>query len=127
MSACSTAPDVELERRKIASLERPGRDGTWYPSLRDRQQYNAVEINPFAEPAIAGLDLLTDERSLLSKLSVYYANNAYAIEGAYHNVIEAHAQFLREHPDFKLRVEGNCDERGSTSTTSHLGSVEPIW
>ena len=96
MSACSTAPNVELQRRQIASLERPGRDGTWYPSLRDRQQNNAVQINPYAEPAIAGLELLTDERSLLSKRSIYYANNSYTIEGAYHDVIEAHAQFLRE-------------------------------
>jgi len=121
MSACSTAPNVELQRRQIASLERPGRDGTWYPSLRDRQQNNAVQINPYAEPAIAGLELLTDERSLLPKRSVYYANNSYTIEGAYHDVIEAHAQFLREHPGFKLRVEGNCDERGSTEYNLALG------
>jgi len=79
MAACSTAPDAQLERRKIASPERPGRDGTWYPSLRDRQQNNTVEINPFADPTIAGLELLTDERSLLSKRSVYYANNSYTI------------------------------------------------
>jgi len=28
-------------------------------------------------------------------------------------MFEAHAKFLREHKDLGVRVEGNCDERGS--------------
>ena len=121
MSACSVAPGSQAERKKMASPERPGREGTWYPTFRDRQPTDVVEIIPLSEPRIAALELLKDERSLLSKRSVYYANDSYTIETAYQDVIEAHAQFLHEHPDFKLRVEGNCDERGSTEYNLALG------
>ena len=36
-------------------------------------------------------------------------------------LIEAHAQYLREHPDTKVRVEGNTDERGSKEYNLALG------
>ena len=120
MSACSVAPSVQAERN-VPDTDRPGREGTWYPSCRDRQPSNVAEINPFSEPSIAALELLQDERSLLSKRSVYYANDSYTIETSYQDVVEVHAQFLHQHPEFKLRVEGNCDERGSTEYNLALG------
>ncbi len=36
-------------------------------------------------------------------------------------LIEAHAQYLRDHPDVKVRVEGNADERGSKEYNLALG------
>jgi len=96
MSACSVAPGVQAER-KVPNPERPGREGTWYPSFRDRQPNNVAEINPFSEPSIAALELLQDERGLLFKRSVYYANDSYTIETPYQDVVEVHAQFLHQH------------------------------
>jgi peptidoglycan-associated lipoprotein len=120
VSACHVRPGIHADR-KAANLDRPGRDGSWYPAFRDYQSGSGVEIVPLSEPRVAGLDLLQDESSLLSKRSVYYANDAYTIETLYQEVIEAHAQFLHEHPDLKLRIEGNCDERGSTEYNLALG------
>jgi peptidoglycan-associated lipoprotein len=36
-------------------------------------------------------------------------------------LIESHAQYLREHPEVKVRVEGNTDERGSKEYNLALG------
>jgi peptidoglycan-associated lipoprotein len=36
-------------------------------------------------------------------------------------LVEAHAQYLKEHPDLKVRVEGNTDERGSKEYNLALG------
>jgi peptidoglycan-associated lipoprotein len=119
VSSCHVGPGVDAER-KAASPERPGRDGTWYPALRDRQAGNGVEIAPLSEPRIVGLDLL-HQGSPPSTRSIYYANDSYTIDTPYHTLIEAHAQFLHEHPDFRLRIEGNCDERGSTEYNLALG------
>jgi len=36
-------------------------------------------------------------------------------------VIQAHARYLREHPEVKVRIEGNADERGSSEYNLALG------
>jgi peptidoglycan-associated lipoprotein len=119
-AGCRVDPTVYAERQKWGT-QRPGRDGTWYPAFRDGKPSSSVEINPFSETRIDGIELLSDQKSLLFRRSVYYANDSYTIEAPYQEVIEAHAQLLQGHPELKLRVEGNCDERGSTEYNLALG------
>ncbi len=120
VSSCHVGPRVH-SKHIAASLERAGRDGAWYPALRDRQAADGVEIVPLSEPRTGGLDLLKVQSSPLSTRSVYYANDSYTIEEPYRVLIEAHARFLHEHPGLRLRIEGNCDERGSTEYNLALG------
>lgn len=58
---------------------------------------------------------------LLSKRSVYYPLDVYAVQDADKPVVQAHAQYLTEHAELKVRVEGNCDERGSSEYNLALG------
>jgi peptidoglycan-associated lipoprotein len=53
--------------------------------------------------------------------SVYYDFDKSSLTAADRKLVEAHAQFLREHPDVKVRVEGNADERGSKEYNLALG------
>jgi peptidoglycan-associated lipoprotein len=78
-------------------------------------------IAPLAEPSIDALQQLSDENSVLSKRSIYYRNNEYTVAKQYLPLIQAHGKFLGAHPDFALRVEGNCDERGSSAYNLALG------
>jgi peptidoglycan-associated lipoprotein len=64
---------------------------------------------------------LNDPGNPLSQRSVYYDFDAYNIKEEFQPVIEAHAKFLLEHKDMKIRVEGNCDERGSREYNLALG------
>jgi len=72
-------------------------------------------VAPLPEPSIAAPQELSDENTLLSKRSIYYRNNEYTIARQYLPLVKAHAEFLGEHRAFALRVEGNCDERGSSA------------
>ena len=65
--------------------------------------------------------MLRDPSSPLSKRSIYYDFDAYNIKEEFQQVVEAHAKFLLEHKDMKVRVEGNCDERGSREYNLALG------
>ena len=65
--------------------------------------------------------MLKDPASLLSKRSVYYDFDMYSIRDEFQPIVEAHAKFLREHKDLRIRVEGNCDERGSREYNLALG------
>jgi peptidoglycan-associated lipoprotein len=65
--------------------------------------------------------MLKDPASPLSKRSIYYDFDAYNIKEEFQHLVEAHGKFLLEHKEFKVRIEGNCDERGSREYNLALG------
>ncbi len=79
----------------------------------------ALALDPV--PAAAPLDALSDPKSILAKRSVYYALDSYAVEDADRSIVQAHAKYLSEHPDQKVHLEGNADERGSNEYNLALG------
>ncbi|MGA7749021.1 MAG: peptidoglycan-associated lipoprotein Pal [Gallionella sp.] len=80
----------------------------------------APEAAPAPAPVVA-VDPLNDPASILAKRSVYFPFDVSAVQDADKPVVEAHAKYLSEHPDRKVRVEGNCDERGSKEYNLGLG------
>jgi len=75
---------------------------------------------PAPAPVVA-VDPLNDPTSILAKRSVYFPFDVSAVQGDDKALVEAHAKYLSEHPDRKVRVEGNCDERGSSEYNLALG------
>ncbi|HZS67424.1 MAG TPA: peptidoglycan-associated lipoprotein Pal [Burkholderiales bacterium] len=53
--------------------------------------------------------------------SVYYEFDRSEIKADSTKVIDANAQYLLEHPELKVKVEGNADERGSREYNLALG------
>lgn len=88
-------------------------------------QKAVAEVAP--EPAIASVfvpaevDSLNDPNSILAKRSVHYPFDVYAVQEADKPTVQAHAKYLSEHANRKMRLEGNCDERGSTEYNLALG------
>jgi peptidoglycan-associated lipoprotein len=66
-------------------------------------------------------DPLNDPASILAKRSVYYPFDVAAVQDADKPVVQAHANYLSGHPDRKVRLEGNADERGSNEYNLALG------
>jgi peptidoglycan-associated lipoprotein len=58
---------------------------------------------------------------MLAKRSIYYDFDKSDIKTESRDLIEAHARYLREHPNVKVRIEGNADERGSAEYNLALG------
>ena len=75
---------------------------------------------PAPAPVVA-VDPLNDPASILAKRSVYFPFDVSAVQEADKPVVLAHAKYLSEHQDRKVRVEGNCDERGSKEYNLALG------
>ena len=83
-----------------------------------------VATTPAPAPApapVVAVDPLNDPTSILAKRSVYFPFDVSAVQAEDKPVVEAHAKYLSEHPDRKVRVEGNCDERGSSEYNLALG------
>ena len=64
---------------------------------------------------------LNDASGALSKRSVYFPFDVDAIQASDKPTIQAHGEYLGSHPDIKVRVEGNADERGSSEYNLALG------
>src|SRR5262245_26642373 len=94
----------EESKRAEAEAARKAREPVVKPLPQEK-----VSAKPLGDPA----SMLNDPASPLSKRSVYYDFDLYAISEQYQPIVEAHAKFLVDHKDLKVRVEGNCDERGS--------------
>ncbi|MDO8293432.1 MAG: peptidoglycan-associated lipoprotein Pal [Gallionella sp.] len=76
---------------------------------------------PKVVPAQAAVDALDDPASILAKRSVYYPFDVAVVQDADKPVVQAHAKYLSEHANRKVRLEGNCDERGSNEYNLGLG------
>ena len=85
-----------------------------------------VEATPAPAPASApapmlAVDPLNDPNSILAKRSTYYPFDVYVVQEEDKPVVQAHAKYLSEHSNRNVRLEGNCDERGSTEYNLGLG------
>ena len=52
---------------------------------------------------------------------IYFDFDSYAVKSDYQSVLEAHAGYLKSHPDRHVLLQGNTDERGTTEYNLALG------
>lgn len=74
-----------------------------------------------AGQAQTAVDPLNDPASILAGRSVYFPFDVDAVQESDKALLQAHGKYLGEHADRKVRVEGNCDERGSNEYNLALG------
>ncbi|MCX6825921.1 MAG: peptidoglycan-associated lipoprotein Pal [candidate division Zixibacteria bacterium] len=53
--------------------------------------------------------------------SIYFDFDKYNLVNSAQNTLNANAQVLRENPSLIIRIEGNCDERGTVEYNLSLG------
>ncbi len=81
----------------------------------------AKEETPPPVAAKTEVDPLNDPNSILARRSTYYPFDVSVVQESDRPMVEAHAKYLAEHSDRKVRLEGNCDERGSAEYNIGLG------
>jgi len=64
---------------------------------------------------------LVDPSNILSKRSVFFDYDSNAVKDEYRGLVQAHSRYLGDKRDSKIRIEGNCDERGSREYNLALG------
>ena len=104
LSACSSTPTPE--------------SGSGAP-INDGSNVTRVDANG---PSMGKLPPeLSDPRNILSKRSVYFDYDSYVIRSDARALVEAHARFLISHPELRVLIQGNTDERGSSEYNLALG------
>lgn len=113
VAACSTTPKQEApveERNQSATTPGAATSGAGAGSVAGTANQNGRQLNPLKDPS-----------SILSKRSVYFDFDAYAIKDDYKSLLEAHARYLQANRGAHMTVEGNTDERGSREYNIALG------
>jgi len=100
---------AELEREERRLLEEQQRTS----SLDSSVEAGDNVIDPKSK--------LNEPDSLLAQRSIYYMFDSFEIQAEYKPILEAHSKFLVDNPNFRVRIEGNCDDRGSREYNLALG------
>lgn len=109
MTACaSQKPMGEVEKKLFPVVDVSGMESSTV-SAENQLQTESVKVDR----------LNTDP--VLAERSIYYPFDVYVVQDADKPVVQAHAQYLNEQVARKVRVEGNCDERGSNEYNLALG------
>ncbi|MDO8207459.1 MAG: peptidoglycan-associated lipoprotein Pal [Gallionella sp.] len=74
-----------------------------------------------ATSASTAVDALNDPKSILAGRSVFYPFDVSVVQDADKPLVQAHAKYLSENAARNVKLEGNCDERGSNEYNLGLG------
>jgi peptidoglycan-associated lipoprotein len=69
----------------------------------------------------AGANPLRDPANILSKRSVYFDFDSFAVKEEFRPLVEAHARYLAQNRNARMTVQGHTDERGSREYNIALG------
>jgi peptidoglycan-associated lipoprotein len=80
----------------------------------------STTTRPSTPGTVAG-NPLRDPNNILSKRSVFFEYDSNAVKDEYRGLVQAHSRYMTDKRDSKVRIEGNCDERGSREYNLALG------
>jgi peptidoglycan-associated lipoprotein len=92
--------------------------------VKEETNPNAGAMNTQPNPnavAQVNVDELNNPNSPLAKRSVYFDFDSYAVKDEYQSLLQAHAQYLKTHPERHVLIQGNTDERGTSEYNLALG------
>ncbi|MRR14081.1 peptidoglycan-associated lipoprotein Pal, partial [archaeon] len=97
-----TSPDVTDTTPKVGELNMPKTDVV---AQADRQPGEG----------------LTGEAAAFEQKDIYFDYDSFSIKPEDRKILAEKASYLNANPDAKVRIEGHCDERGTTEYNMALG------
>jgi len=81
-----------------------------------------VTVNAPPAPPPATSNATEEELFAQNVKDVYFDYDKYDVRSSDQSSLQADAQFLQQHPNIHITIEGHCDERGSTEYNLALGT-----
>lgn len=112
LAACATTGE---EAAAPAAAPEPTQTETMAPEAPSAETA-AAPMQPQME-----IDPLQDPTSPLAKRVIYFDFDKSDIKSEYRPTLQAHAEYLANHPSVHVRLEGHADERGTREYNIGLG------
>lgn len=71
--------------------------------------------------ASEGSELSAAEREALGLKTIYFDFDQFALSASARETLRRNAEILKSHPEIRVEIQGNCDERGSEEYNLALG------
>ncbi|MHB1869304.1 MAG: peptidoglycan-associated lipoprotein Pal [Steroidobacteraceae bacterium] len=110
LAACASKPV------KPAASQSSGAAGAGAESAGAGAGANAGEGSLGNQQSVPG-----PQQGLLADRTIHFSFNSAVIEGRGIQIVAAHAKYLSDHPNARVRLEGNTDDRGSPEYNIGLG------
>jgi peptidoglycan-associated lipoprotein len=110
----------------------PGSDsmaGPIDPALRlDNSGARGMNLGGSTEQSAIGDPLLNanEDRATLASQTIYFDYDRSAVKASEQGKLDAVATYMKSTPGVQLRIEGNCDERGTEEYNRSLGERRAI-
>lgn len=122
LAACSSAPKATTPISQKGTLKvHPGLLGQPVPPELQTGDA-AATAKATASDAAPAPAMKMDEAGLRTQRSVYFDLDSADLKADFNPMLRAHARYLAAHPEARVRVEGNADERGSLDHNKRLGA-----
>ena len=82
---------------------------------------SSKKAESFADTEIVTPGVLAAEKLASTEPSVYFDYDKFEVKNQFALTIEVFAEYMRAIPGSRLRIEGNCDERGTIEYNLALG------
>ncbi len=109
VAACSSTPEQPVVDDASAAQDTDG--GLSGSAVDSRELARAREMEQRAQ----------QDAALRRQLTVYFDFDSSQIRDEYTAMLDAHARYLRDNPNVRLRLEGHTDERGTREYNIALG------
>jgi len=120
MSACAQKPVAPPEQADVAKVEEPAPVEEIVEEPAMEEAMGSEE--PLDTEVIAEVEAVPLEgRTSAGLYPVYFDFDKSSIRGDQVERIEKNAAFIKENSDSMIRIEGNCDERGTNEYNMALG------
>jgi len=117
LAGCQTTPDPAPVDDKSGSTPPASTAGSSGASTSGTSQGGVTGSNTGA----TGVNPLRDPNNVLSKRSVFFEFDSFAVSDQYKPLVEAHARYLNANRNAKVTLQGHGDERGAREYNIALG------
>ncbi len=118
LAACSSKPAKETPAAKVE-------DKSVSQSAPVAPVDNSASTSGVNDGSV-GYNPLKDPNNILSKRSVYFDFDKDEVKAEFMPLIDAHAKYLLAHPEAKVFLQGNTDERGAREYNLSLGQRRAV-
>ena len=122
LAGCSSTPETVApveSRTSTTTVVTPDTGGTSTSGVNPTT--GATGSTMPTTTGVTSANALRDPRSPLSRREIFYDYDSFTVRDEYKPLLEAHAAYLKQNRNARIKVEGNTDERGSREYNLALG------
>lgn len=121
LAGCASPYGLEQAAGTSSGSEVVHHDSLYQEQSSDYQSYNEAALGDFYQDPLYGVNVVGGPSSGAKDRVIYFSYDSTKIDARSENVIRQHANYLSNHPQMIVVLEGHTDERGSREYNIGLG------